>query len=1164
MNKKTYVKNTLRDMRETKGKILSIFIMIFLASAVIVGLVLTGPTMRKTLNKTLIKYKHPDISLSSSFGLNSEDQVILERDKDIDHITYTKFYDGFLDDNLIRIKSYSKDWSKIRLVKGRFAANDKEIVLDNKLKDSYKIGDQIEIKAAGDGKIEDFLKNTSYKVVGFAKSSEYLFLDIRDISYSAKKMCDAFGLVNKDNFVKDSFGQANIYYKKTKKMNKLSKSYGLYVKDKKKKLEDSLANRPEEVLRKIKDDANEKISKSEKNLNQSELDLNNKEEELNKANKSLDEGFKAYQKAKSDFYEKINEGQKSLDDSKIKLEKGEKSLIAGKGQYLKSLDDFNKQIKEKQDKIDLGKQELAKSQGQLDQGKKAYLENFDKLNNTFASQKEELDLLKISLDEDKEELYKSRLYIENKEKSLKEKKDLLDKYDLSHPEYGDILKQIDVLEKNLERQKVDFETNNKAYLIKNKKYQENKSLYDLSYNEAKKPLDEAKKDLDGKQILIDSKKNDLDLGQTMLDENKKSTQKSFDRAKNDLQSQEQKLKDGQSAYKAGQIKLAKNKKEGEEKLKSSYKELLDKLDQYKKAKNEFDEKAYDARKKIADGKEELEEKRNSLVDIKKPIYDVSYNMDNKAIKTYYNNSSNIDELTKVFPTFFYFVAILVTLTTMKRYIEEQRVHVGTYKSLGYTNSDIANKFYLYGLLPTFVGSFLGTFFGKYVLTKVIFKAYSTSFDVIKLQYAKSTLLSIFTIGLSMVLIYLTIYFTNRKSVNEVTANLLRESAPSHGSRIFLEKVNFIWKRLSFMQKVTFRNLFRYKSRMYMTLFGVAGCTALLFFGFAMQDAIKDTSYLQRNQITHYDAIVVFDPEADQKNLDSLDKAIDRFKVSKIIYQKGKVETDLSKLDVNLMAFDDNKAAKDFINIRDTSLNPLEIKDKGVIITDNLAKKNRFKVGDSLKFKDQANNLIKVKIKGIAENYLEDYIYISKSEYKRKIDNKAKDNADLLLMKDKDDIKDLEEEKAVLTIVKPNSTYKTLDVLMANLNLVIVIITLVSSILAIVVLFNLTNINVSERMRELATTKVLGFYPKETTAYIYRESMILTFLAVILGYGLGYIMFRYVLDVVAPDGIIIAYKPHPKSFIIAFFITFLISLVIMLIVHKRLKSIDMAEAMKSGE
>lgn len=1164
MKKNTFVKATLRDMKDTKGKILSIFIMIFLASAVIVGLVLTGPSMRKTLSLTLKKYDHPDLTLTSTYGLDSEDTVIIEKDKDIDHVYYSKLYDGFLDDKLIRIKSYSKDTPKVKLTKGDFPKNDKEIVLDSKLKDDYKIGDKIKFKATGDDKIDDYLKNSTYEIVGFAKSSEYLFQDIRDLSYTGKKMTDGFALISYDDFKKDTLGQANIYYKGTGKKDLLSKEYVDFVKDKKKKMEDSLVQRPEEALKKIKDDANKELDDSEEKIDKSQKELNDKEKELANAKKSLEDGFAQYEKGKKEFYDKISQGEKELADTKLQIDNGEKKLSDGKVQYQNSLNDFNKQIKEKQDPINAGRAELVQGQKDLDKGWASYKENLAKVEAGFADQKTQLDLLGQSLNSDKEELDLSKSALEESQANLSDLEASLETMEPTSRDYQSTLDQIEIEKSKLEKLKTDFDLKAKAYEEKSYQYEEGKKQYDYAFAEATKPLDQVKEDLEKNQALLDSKKNELGQGQALLDENKKSGQAKLDQAKKELETQEAKLIDGKNKYQDGLRELENNKIQGEDKLKSSYSELMDNLDKYKDGKKEFDEKVPDAKKDIEDGKKEIKDQRKKLLNLKKPVYDVGYNKDNKAIKTYYQNSLNIDELSKVFPTFFYFVAILVTLTTMRRYIEEQRSHVGTLKSLGYTNRDIANKFYLYGLLPTFFGAIFGSIFGKFVLTSVIFKAYSTAFDVMSLQLIDSLPIIVSTIALSMGLIYLTIFLTNRKSVNEVTANLLRGKAPKKGSRIFLEKVDFIWKRLSFMQKVTFRNIFRYKSRMYMTLFGVAGCTALLFFGFAMQDAIKDTSSLQRNEITHYDAIVVYDNKADSKDLDSYIKTMGDFQSTKIIYQQGEVLADDKNMDVNLMAFEDTKKVKDFISIRDTKKNPLEVEKSGAIITENMSKKNNLKVGDSLEFEDENNNVEKLKITGIAENYLEDYIYISKEEYSKLFDANEDYNANLVVAKTDDDIKNLEKEKAVLTIVKPNSMYETIDVLMYNLNLVIVIITLVSSILAIVVLFNLTNINVSERMRELATTKVLGFYPKETTAYIYRETMILTLIGVIFGYGLGYIMFRYVLDVVAPEGILIAYHPHPRSFIISAFITFLISLVIMVIVHRRLKSIDMAEAMKSGE
>lgn len=359
-----------------------------------------------------------------------------------------------------------------------------------------------------------------------------------------------------------------------------------------------------------------------------------------------------------------------------------------------------------------------------------------------------------------------------------------------------------------------------------------------------------------------------------------------------------------------------------------------------------------------------------------------------------------------------------------------------------------------------------------------------------------------------------------------------------------------------MTKITFRNLFRYKSRMFMTIFGIGGCTALLFFGFAMTDSIKDTSNIQRQEITKYDYINIFDNKADEKDKEEY-KDIINGELTKRIYYKN-VEVDLKEdVKANLMVFENQDKLNEFINIRDESKNPIKLGEDSVVVTLNLY--NELNNKKELKFLDK-----KVKIKDVAENYIDDYIYMSKESYENNFDDKLDFNADII-KSDNEKLKDeILKNDASLSLIEPNKSYETMDSLMANLNLVIGIITLVSAVLAIVVLYNLTNINVSERKKELATTKVLGFFPRETTAYIYRETYILTILGIILGYILGYIMLRYVLSVVAPDGIFLSTKTHPLSYVLSAIITLFISFIIMIIVHIRLKKINMAEAMKAGE
>lgn len=1162
---KTYFKNIFRDMSSTKGKIASIFIMIFLASTVVVGLYLTGPSMRKTLNKTLIEYNHPDIVISSTYGLNTEDQVIIEEDKDIHKLSYSKTYDANYKDYLIKLKSYdSNNISKIYLVEGKLPENNKELALDSVLSDKFKVGQKIKFSSSGDNKIDEYLENTEYKIVGFIKSSEYLMEDIREISLSGKKMLDGFAIILEENFKKDTISEANIFYKESENLDKFSKKYYEFVKEKKKKLLNDFKNRPEEAIRKIKNDANKEIMDAEKQLENSEKEISDNEKKLDDAKISLENGFQEYEEGKKDFENQIKKAENTLISSKRELDNGYIELDKGKDKYNKSIDEFNRKIEEAEKQIEEGKKELNFGKEKLESAFLEYNQGLEKLEREFAEVKSELETSKFRLEDSRNTIDINRSNYEELLMNIEQLKESLINVSLDSQEYINISETIENMNYQAETIKSELEIAENEYNYNLAIYEASKLQFDQKYEENKKPLDKAKEELDKNKEEIDRREAELKNASETLENERISGLKELDAAKLKIQASEQELDKGFIEYNNGLKELENNKIIGNDKLKSSYQELIRNQKQYEDNKKEFDEKVKDAREEISEGRKEVEDSKENLLKLVDPVYSIKHNRDNKSILTYYRNSQNIDELSKIFPSFFYLVAILVTLTTMKRYIDEQRSHTGTLKSLGYSNRDIANKFYIYGLFPTILASILGAGLARFVLTKIIFNAYSSGFDVLDIQYSNSLLISLVTILISLILIFLTIYITNRRTVKEVTADLLRERAPKQGSRIFLERIKPIWKRLSFMHKVTFRNLFRYKSRMFMTIFGIGGCTALIFFGFAMQDAIKDTSSIQRNEITQYDALTILDENAKKEDIENYEDSISGQKTTKISYQTGQIETEDGKLDTNLIVFNSKTDANDFINIRNLKKNKIEIEDSGAIITENISNKGKIKVGDFINFEDENGEFKEIKINAIAENYLEDYIYISEKQYEEVFSENPSFNSDLIKIDDKSFINKLESEPAVQAIIEPNSSYNTIDGLMKNLNLVIVIITLISSILAIVVLFNLTNINVSERIRELATTKVLGFYPKETTAYIYRETFILTIIGIFLGYLIGYLIFRYVLNVVAPEGILIAYHPHLKSYIISAAITFGISLIIMMIVHKLLKSIDMAQAMKSGE
>lgn len=1166
MKNNNYYKSIFRDIKNTKGKIFSIFIMIMLASMVVVALFMTGPSMRKTLNKTLDKNKHPDISIRASYGIKNEDRLIIEKDKDIDKISYRNNLDLYAKNKLISVKSFDKDIEKLNIFEGRKILNDKEIILDKLFKDDYKIGDYINFKALEDDKINDLLENKRYKVVGFANSSEYLMEDLRDISLKGKEMVYGFAYINKNNFKKDQVNQVDITYKKTRNMDRFSDEYKTFVKNKRKSLKEDFKNRPSQVLRKLKDDTNEKLDKKEDELSDNEKKLKDEKNKLIDANQKLLDGLSAYNKAENEYKRKISHGENSLASSKNQIDQGFKKLNDGKIEYQRNLESFKKNIGENEKKLEYSKIKLDERYEKLNKNYSEIKANKSLIENKFSDKKILLDNLDKKIDGENINLSnseKSLNDINSKIQNISIKLETLTNASDNTLNKDQILKlknELDLLNEKKSNLVIEIEKSKGIISSLNAQYKKGKEEFDQSYKKVMDPINKNLGMLDKAKIDLDNKKSLYEASFKKLEEEKEKSSKKLNQAKKELDNNEEKLNSASNSYQKGLIDFKYQKENGKNQLENTFNELLENQKKIDQANKKFNEEYKKARKEIDRGHKKIKDARENLVNLVDPSYEIDDIFSNKSIDTYYKNSLNMDELSKVFPTFFYFIALLVSLTTIKRYIEEQRVQNGTLKALGYSNFDIGRKFFIYALIPTILGSILGCFIGKYLICKVIFNAYSSGFDIQSLEFIDSFWIVLFTILLSTILISLTVYFTSISEVKEQTADLLRPKAPKKGSRIFLEKVKFIWTKLSFMTKITFRNLFRYKARMFMTIFGIGGCTALLFFGFAMTDSVKDTSKIQRKQITKYDYISLFDENAKENDKKSYQKILNDTKSLKILYKKVDVSTKKGNMKVNLIVFDDVSKVDKFINIRDNNKNKIDLDDKSVVISKNLSK--NINLDKDLEF-DLDNNTKKVKVKDISENYIDDYIYMSKDAYKYIFNKNVSFNGDIV-KSDKETKDKILSNKISQALIEPNKFYERMDSLMANLNLVIAIITLVSMILAVVVLYNLTNINVSERKKELATTKVLGFYPRETTAYIYRETYILTILGIMLGYILGFIMLRYVLNVVAPDGIFMSNKTHLSSYIISAFITLFTSFLIMIIVHLKLKKINMAEAMKAGE
>lgn len=1094
---KTFVKNILRDIKKTKGKVFSIGVMVGLATMVIVALNLTGSSMRKSLKSSLDTFAHPDIIVKSTYPMDYEDKILLENDSDIENISFIKTIDLMDGEKIIRLKSYDRDFGKMNLEEGSLVKNDEEIILDKSLKKYYKLGDKVSFSYINETQRDNSkIKNTRYEVVGFFTSSEKFMEDMRDLSPIGKKEIDGLAFVKDNNFINEKFNEVNISYKNSNSMDKTSKDYIDFIKGKKEKIEDDIYLRPKEVLEEIKTDANDKISDAENDINDSENKLTSTEKDLNDAKKKLDDGFNKYEINKIDFERKIKAGENELIISRKQLEDGQVNLEDAKKELAANKREFEAKIVETESILSKKYNELSDGKNQLDSKKAEILKGIETIDKT----------------------------ISEKETNLKENSNEDSPATEKSPEENEMIVQLNEKKAQLVEALNEVEAKEDEL---NKGFEE--------YNKAKADFDTQKQEATEK----------INLGQEEIDNNQRE------------------INQGWTNYYQGRDKLEFNKKDGKRKLEDAYKKLITSKADYEKGLKEFDDKKSEAEEKIQDGKKEIEDNREALVKLRDPEYSVETIFDNEGIDTYYKNSLNMDSLSKVFPVFFYMVAMLVTLTTMKRYIQEQRLINGTLKSLGYTNKMIAKRFYIYGLIPTIIGSIIGGILGRLIIVKVIFDAYSTGFEILDVSYVNSFMVIIGSIILSSLLVSLTVFLTSKSTVNETPARLLLPLAPDKGSKILLERIKPIWKRLSFMQKITARNLFRYKSRMFMTIFGVAGCTALVFFGFAMIDSLKDTASIQQNEIHDYKAVAILDEKASDEEKRNYNDKIKGYETLSIKNDSANLVKDDSDIDISVVVPNDNDKFDDFVRLRKNKDKPIDLTKSQAVLTENASKKLGIKEKDKIKIKVDGKSL-DVEIGAIAENYVADYLYLSKDYYEKLVKEKVEINANYIKGDSKEIIEKLEDTESVLAVINTGKAYASMDALLDNLNVVIVVITLISSVLASVVLYNITDINVSERKRELATIKVLGFYPKEVTSYIYREIFMLTVLGIVFGYGLGYIMFRYIIDLVAPRDIMLAYKLHPISFIVSAGITLLLSLIILIYVHKKLKRIDMAEAMSSGE
>ena len=555
----------------------------------------------------------------------------------------------------------------------------------------------------------------------------------------------------------------------------------------------------------------------------------------------------------------------------------------------------------------------------------------------------------------------------------------------------------------------------------------------------------------------------------------------------------------------------------------------------------------------------------------KPKWYIYDRLDNTSYKELINASDNLKKIGNIFPIIFFAISVLVSLISMMRMIEEDRVENGTLKSLGYNSFHITLKYVIYSLLATTIGSSVGAIFGSYMIPNVIWNIYKKIFFIPKFIYLLKSDYNALGLWICILCICGTSVIVCIKNLREVPANLMRPKAPKSGKKILLERINFIWKKLKFSDKITIRNIFRYKSRVITTILGIAGCTALILAGFGLKDSIKDVIDFQFNNIIKYDKMLMTNESINQIDIEKEllnDDKVENY--TNVNTQNIKVLFNDEQHEVTMITPDDFKSISKSISLIDLKTNNIidNISDNSCIISEKTAKLLDIDVGDKISLLDNDNNKYDIKVSYIIKNYINQYLYINKNTYNNLFNN-YKINSILISLKEEDkNSKDFDKKYIsngyALTIVDIDDIKSSMSDMLSSIDSIVAILIIAAASLAFVVLYNLSNINISERKREIATLKVLGFYPSEVDKYINRETVLLTILGIGIGLLFGSYLSHFIISTCEPDYIIFDRHVYTLSYFYSLFITVIFTIIVTIVTHFNLKKINMVTSLKNVE
>lgn len=1110
MSKNAMRSNLRQTIIKSMGRYLAITMIIALGAGLFVGLLMTKTDMVETGQRFMDAQDMFDLRMISNYGWTDK---YVQKFSELPGVTAAEgvYYidlianrEGDTQESVYRFYTIPDSVDKVALRGGRMPEKDDECLADGFRNDDSVLGTTITISANNDPDSLDTVIQKTFTIVGYISSPLYMDMNRGTTSVGSGSLADYF-YVPKAALDNDNYTEIHVRLDGAHRI--YSEEYNDFLDAESDRLKPQAEQLCQERFSDVKDEA---------------------EEEYNDGYQEYLDGVQEYEDAKADAEKELADAEQKLKDGEKELEKNRKKLIDG----AKEIEEGREKIEEARSQIEDGRKKLAQ--------KKAEAEA------QFTAARQKLDAQYAAI---------SGSYEQVKDQ-IASATEFAARYESLPGMISENESRIEALTASLkeapEEEKAGIEEQINALRLQNEALNTELSAGNGAYMQAQQVLQ------------IADAMAAVQAGYAALESQKAAAEKQLAEAKAQIDKGEQEMWANETKLNNAEKKI--NIGWGE--WKQGKKELEDGWEEYEQAKQDAEKELADAEAELKDAEEELLDARDEIDSMDTPDLTILDRNSNVGYSNLDSSSDIVAGVSRVFPVFFILIAALVCITTMTRMIDEERTQIGTLKALGYTDREIMKKYLVYSGSGAVLGCALGIAAGSTIFPQILWKAYCIMLSIqpnVVLTFNWPLSIAVLIIYTS-VMLYVT-WWCCHKTLAENPAELIRPKAPEAGKQIFVEKLPF-WKKISFLNKVTIRNIFRYRQRLAMMLIGIGGCTALLLTGFGLRDSISNIVDYQFENVMKYDISVYFREEPSERQEEKFRKTVEQDAANTMFYHQSSVELDYDDRVKEIYLISGGEELTDFIDFhKEKEQLPLPGKDQ-VLLSSGAAENLGIRVGDEVVLRDSDLQELRLTVSGVYDNHVYNYAIVSPETIEGQWGEAPEYQMAFVCMKDGADVHALSAAVSnlsfVMNVTVSEDLAATVGRMMEALDMVVWVIVFCAGLLAVTVLYNLTNININERIREIATIKVLGFNASETAAYVFKENLALTVVGALLGLVFGKLLLIFVMSQIKIDMVWFTVLTEPASYLWSIGLTLLSALVVDFVFYFRLDKINMAEALKSVE